>query len=399
MTSAGVHVSSVPTARAAPDPPSASGARPPLVVAWEVTRACPLACRHCRATAQPHRHPAELTHEEGRALVRDLAGGFPGAVLILTGGEPLTRVDTLELAAEATALGLRVALSVDVGWLLTPERCAAIRDAGVQRVSFSIHFPDAERSDLFASTPGFFDAALDGLANLRAAGVPFQLHTSVMRDNAGDLPRLYELAEELGADGWELFFLVPTGRGAGLAGQELDPLEQERVLRWLYDLQRRAPFPVKQICAPHFRRVETQTARERRERRPERISRRLTTMSRGCLSGNGFCFVSHVGEVCGCGFLPLSVGNVRDHGFSTLYREAPLFLAFRDPERLGGACGACEYRALCGGCRARAYAATGDPLAEEPDCAYEPTGTTRVPTGAPGANERPADRASRAAAR
>ena len=353
-------------------------ARPPLVVAWEVTRSCPLACRHCRATAQQLPHPAELTHEEGRALIADLAAGFPGAVLILTGGEPLTRPDTLALAREATARGLQVALSVDVGWLLTPERCAEIREAGVRRVSFSIHFPDAERSDRFASTPGFFEAARSGLANLRAAGVPFQLHTSVMRANAALLPRLYDLAREVGAAGWELFFLVPTGRAAGLAGEELDPLEQERVLHWLYDLQQTATFPVKQICAPHFRRVEAQIARERGERRSERVTTRLSVMSRGCLSGNGFCFVSHVGDVCGCGFLPLSVGNVRDCSFSGLYREAPLFMAFRDPSRLGGACGACEYRALCGGCRARAYAATGDPLAEEPDCAYDPDGGRRL---------------------
>lgn len=373
----------VSPARAAAETPAATGARPPLVVAWEVTRACPLACRHCRATAQHHAHPAELSHEEGRAFIADLAAGFPGAVLILTGGEPLTRPDTLELAAEAAASGLRVALSVDVGWLLTEETCAAIVAAGVQRVSFSIHFPDRERSDHFASMPGFFEAAHAGLANLRAAGVPFQLHTSVMRSNVSALPQLFELAVDLGAAGWELFFLVPTGRGAGLAGEELPPLEQERVLLWLYDLQRSAPFPVKQICAPHFRRVEAQTARARQERRPQRITRRLTTMSRGCLSGNGFCFVSHVGDVCGCGFLPLSVGNVRDHGFSGLYRDAPLFQAFRDPARLGGACGACEYRVLCGGCRARAYAATGDPLAEEPDCAHEPPGYRRLRPGGP----------------
>jgi AdoMet-dependent heme synthase len=135
---------------------------------------------------------------------------------------------------------------------------------------------------------------------------------------------------------------------------------------------------VKQICAPHFRRIEAQNARARGERRPERVTTRLTTMSRGCLAGQGFCFVSHVGDVCGCGFLPLSVGNVRDRGFSDLYETAPLFQAFRDPSRLGGDCGACEYRALCGGCRARAYAATGDPLAEEPDCAYEPAGLSRA---------------------
>jgi radical SAM protein with 4Fe4S-binding SPASM domain len=352
--------------------------RPPLVVAWELTRACPLACRHCRATAQSARHPAELTFEEGRTFMRDLATAHPGAVLILTGGEPLSRPDALELAAAGTELGLRMALSVDVGWLLTPETCRAIRDAGVMRVSFSLHFPDAERCDRFASTPGFRAAALEGLANLRAAGVPFQIHTTVMRANADVLGEMYRQVEALGAAGWELFFLVPTGRGRLLADEELSAPRQEQVLRWLYRLQRRSPFPVKQICAPHFRRVEAQSARARHERRPTRVTARLTTMSRGCLAGNGFAFVSHVGDVCGCGFLPLSVGNVRDRPFSELYAHAPLFEAFRDPSRLGGDCGVCEYRALCGGCRARAYAATGDPLAEEPDCAYEPAGALRA---------------------
>ena len=157
------------------------------------------------------------------------------------------------------------------------------------------------------------------------------------------------------------------------------------MLRWLYRLQRHSPFPVKQICAPHFRRIEVQSAKTRGERRPERVNARLTTLSRGCMSGNGFAFVSHVGDVCGCGFLPLSVGNVRDRPFSQLYHEAPLFLAFRDPSRLGGDCGACEFRAVCGGCRARAYAATGDPLAEEPSCAYAPSRTREIAlSGAPG---------------
>lgn len=349
-----------------------AGGPPPLVVAWETTRACPLACRHCRAAAQHHAHPSELTTAEGRALMDDLARGFPGAMIILTGGEPLTRPDTLELAAYGTALGLRVALSVDVGRLLTPQRCREIRAAGVLAVSFSLHFPDPARSDAFASTPGFHEGALEGLANLRAAGQHFQLHTTVMRSNAALLPRMHRLVGDLGAGAWELFFLVPTGRGRLLASEELSPQEQERVLRWLYRLQRHSPFPVKQICAPHFRRIEVLEARRRGERRPERLGLRLGTLSRGCLSGNGFCFVSHVGDVCGCGFLPLSVGNVRDRSFSAIYTEAPLFQAFRDPAMLGGDCGACTFAALCGGCRARAYAATGDPLAEEPDCAFAP---------------------------
>jgi radical SAM protein with 4Fe4S-binding SPASM domain len=346
--------------------------RPPLVVAWETTRACPLACRHCRATAQHVPHPAELTFDEGCALIDDLARTLPGSVLILTGGEPLTRPDTLALAEEGVRRGLQIALSVDVGWLLTPETCRAIRDAGIGAVSFSLHFPDEARSYAFSATSGFHAAALEGLANLRSVGQHVQLHTTVMRSNAALLPRMHRLAGELGVGAWELFFLVPTGRGRLLADEELPPFEQERVLRWLYRLQRSSTFPVKQICAPHFRRIEVQASRDRGERRSERVTRRLSTMSRGCLAGQGFCFVSHVGDVCGCGFLPLAVGNVRDRPLSELYADAPLFQAFRDPSRLGGNCGACEYRARCGGCRARAYAASGDPLAEEPDCAYLP---------------------------
>jgi len=347
--------------------------RPPLVLAWELTRACPLACRHCRAQARTERHPAELSTREGRRLLEDVAAAFPGAVVILTGGEPLTRPDVLELASFGSDCGLQMALSVDVGRLLTPEVCAAVREAGVRRVSFSLHFPDAERCNRFTSSPGFFDGALDGLAALGGAGVPFQIHTTVMRSNATFLQAMYELVGSLGAIAWELFFLVPTGRGRLLADEELPPSEYERVLRWLYRLQRHSQFPVKQTCAPHFRRIEVQSAVTRGERRPRRVTARLTTQSRGCMAGNGFAFVSHVGDVCGCGFLPLSVGNVRDRPFSELYREAPLFLAFRDPSRLGGDCGACEFRAVCGGCRARAYAATGDPLGEEPACAYAPS--------------------------
>lgn len=265
-------------------PPMPGNGRPPLVVTWEVTRACPLACRHCRAAAQHRPHPAELTHEEGLTLIDDLARAFPGAVLILTGGEPLTRPDTLALAEAGVRHGLQIALSVDVGWLLTPDTCRAIRGAGIAAVSFSVHFPDAVRADAFASTPGFHAAALEGLANLRAAGQHVQLHTTVMRSNAALLPRMHRLVGDLGAGAWELFFLVPTGRGRLLAEEELPPAEQERVLRWLYRLQRHSPFPVKQICAPHFRRIEAQSARMRGERRPERMTTRLSRIDQ-CADG------------------------------------------------------------------------------------------------------------------
>jgi len=312
--------------------------RPHLVVEWEVTRACPLACAHCRVETQRFAHPAQLTTAEGRTFIAGLARAYPGAALILPGGEPLTRSDTLELAAYGTFLGLHMSLAVDVGRLLTPETCRAIRVAGVDRVSCSLHFPDADSCDRFAQSPGLHEGALVGVANLRDAGVFFQLHTCVMRWNAALLPQLHDLAVSVGAGAWEVSFLASAGRGAFLGDEELPPFEQERVVHWLDRLQCDSPIPVEQTCA---------------------------TMSSSCSSGNGFCFVSHIGDVRGCGSLALSVGNVRDRSFGELYADSPLFRAFRDPSRRGD------------GCRARAYAATGNPLTDQPASAYVPLQAVR----------------------
>jgi radical SAM protein len=359
----------------------------PRVVAWEVTRACPLACIHCRAEAQHFADPRQLTTAEGRALLVDIAGMGGRTIVILTGGEPLTRPDVFELAELGTSLGLFMVMSPDDGRLLTPETIARLKAAGVRQLSFSLHYPDPAENDYFARTPGAFAAACQGLANLRAGGLPFQINTTVTRRNADRLPQMYELVRGFEPVSWDLFFLVPTGRARMMREDEMPPEQYERVLNWLLDLQRRSPFPVKQTCAPHFRRVERQRAKEvSADSRPTRAalgtavapfaaadySRRHSPTSRGCMSGNGFCFVSNTGEVQGCGYLPVSVGSVRERPFSEIYRESPVFNALRDPELLGGKCGACEFRQVCGGCRARAYAASGDYLAEEPYCVYSP---------------------------
>ncbi len=356
----------------------------PRVVAWEVTRACPLACIHCRAEAQHTADPRQLTTAEGRALLDDIAGMGGRTIVILTGGEPLTRPDVFELAEHGTTLGLYMTASPDDGRLLTSETVARLRGAGIQRISFSLHYPDPAENDYFARTPGAFAAAQQGLANLRAVGLPYQINTTVTRRNADRLPAMYELVKSLEPVAWDLFFLVPTGRARALADAEMPPEQYEATLNWLLDLQRTAPLPIKQTCAPHFRRIERQRAREV-ERQPAMAapgfrglltasdySRRHSSTSRGCMCGNGFAFVSHVGDVQGCGYLPVVAGNVRERPFGEIYATSAAFAELRDPALLGGKCGACEFRHVCGGCRARAYSDSGDYLAEEPYCTYEP---------------------------
>jgi radical SAM protein with 4Fe4S-binding SPASM domain len=326
-----------------------------------------------------------LTTEEGFALLTNIASLGGPTVVILTGGEPLTRPDLFELAEFGTGLGLHMVASPDDGRLLTSETVARLKAAGIQRISFSLHYPEPEESDRFSRTPGAFAAAMRGLANLRAANLPFQINTTVTRRNAERLPRMYDLVLSLEPVCWDLFFLIPTGRARMLEADEMPPEQYEQTLNWLYDLQARSPLTVKQTCAPHFRRVERQRAKAsggdaRRTLAasgpfaPSDYSRRHSSASRGCMSGNGFCFVSHTGEVHGCGYLPISAGNVRERPFGEIYRTSPLFADLRDAGKLSGKCGLCEYKQLCGGCRARAYAASGDYLGEEPYCVYQPHG-------------------------
>jgi len=354
----------------------------PRVVAWEVTRACPLACIHCRAEAQPAPDPHQLTTEEGFDLLASIAAMGGSTIVILTGGEPLTRPDIFDLARFGTEQGLRMVVSPDDGRLLTADTVARLREAGVQRVSFSLHYPTPEENDLFARTPGAFASALAGLANLHAGGLPFQINTTVTKRNVNELPRMLSLVSSLKPAAWDLFFLIPTGRAAQMGDGVMSADEYEESLHWLHDLRSRVEMPVKQTCAPQFRRIERQLAQPRGQTprlpsRPDSLvhseySRRHSPSSRGCMCGNGFCFVSHVGEVQGCGYLPLSAGNVRQKSFTEIYRTSPLFTDLRDVTKLGGKCGYCEYRHICGGCRARAYATSGDYLGEEPYCPHLP---------------------------
>lgn len=337
--------------------------REPLVVAWEVTRACGYRCRHCRADASPRPAPGQLDHAESIALIDDLAR-FERAILVLTGGDPMLRGDLEDLVGHAAGRGLRVALTPSATTRVTPERLGALRRAGVAQVAVSLDGPDAATHDAMRGVRGSFARTLRILRHARAAGFPLQVNTTL---TAGGLGRLDEMAQRVATIRpalWSVFFLVPTGRGA--RRDMLPAHAQERALRRLVRMRRRLATPVKVTAAPAVRRVEAQMAAEGLVPSPPPPV--------PVNDGRGFMFVSHDGRVAPSGFLPVAAGDVRTGSAVDVYRESPLFRALRDPARLRGRCGRCEWRDVCGGSRARAFALTGDPLAEEPTCAYRPRG-------------------------
>jgi len=342
-------------------------AQAPRLVAWEVTRACDLACLHCRAMAQPHADPRQLSTEEAFRLVEDIAAFGQPVILILTGGDPLKRPDIFAIAERASRAGLRVVMSPS-GTQVTPATVAELKRVGVQRISVSLDGSTAALHDSFRQVPGAFEQAAASLAYAREGGLPFQVNTTVTRHNRHDLADMLRLAIDLGAVTWDVFMLVPTGRGK--VQMEITPAEYEETLRFVYEASQSAPIQVKMTCAPHYKRIQVQERRRSAAKRTPPHS--AHGFSRGCMAGFGFCFVSHIGEVGGCGYLPLLAGNVRQTRLTEIYRESALFKSIRDANLLQGRCGICEYRALCGGCRARALAATGNYLDEEPFCTYQP---------------------------
>ena len=335
--------------------------RAPLRVYWELTRACDLACRHCRAAAVQRRHPEELTATESLRLLERLAAfGDPKPHVVLTGGDPLKRPDLWTLMVAARALGLGVSVAPSATPLLRGEEIRGFKQFGVEAISLSLDGATPERHDALRGVAGTFQRTLDAAHAARAADLPFQINTLVARETLGDLPAIYLLACRLGAARWSLFFLVPTGRGAVL--EAVTPDAAEQVMQWLVDLSVQGGAPIVTTTeAPHLRRVMLQ--------------RRWAGARRhgaGIRDGNGIMFISHRGDVHPSGFLPLSAGNVRTGDVVTIYRDAPLFRRLRQPELFSGRCGRCEFHAYCGGSRARAYAATRDPFAEDPLCAYTP---------------------------
>ncbi|KTG21073.1 TIGR04053 family radical SAM/SPASM domain-containing protein [Haloferax profundi] len=351
-----------------PDPSAIDTSRRPFVLIWEVTQACDLACDHCRADAHPARHPDELTTSEGKHLLDQAREFGPGQLVVLSGGDPLTRPDLVELIEYGTSRGLRMTLTPSGTSSLTPETVHRLSDAGVTRLAVSLDGATPDTHDTFRGESGSFEQTVRAARAARDAGLPVQINTTVCAQTVDELPALRDLVDELGAVLWSVFFLVPIGRGRVL--EPITPDRAETVMQWLSEVSDDAPFGVKTTEAPFYRRVAIQHRRDANETpTDDDIGRRL-----GITAGDGFAFVSHTGELYPSGFLPESAGTVRDGGLVERYRESELFQSLRDRDALRGKCGACEFRHVCGGSRSRAYAHTGDPLASDPLCAYVPDG-------------------------
>lgn len=352
----------------------------PFISIWETTQACDLACVHCRAQAQPNPLPGELTHAEGLALIEAVAQmGTP--LLIFSGGDPLKRADLTELIRHGKAQGLRIGTIPAATPRLTREAVSGLQAAGLDQMALSVDASTAERHDRFRGVAGAFQKTMDAVGWAHEVGLPLQINTVLSAYNLGELAQLVALVRRCGIVFWEVFFLVPTGRGHQVAALTAEQYEQ--VFAVLYDTAKTAGFIVKITEGQHYRRYAiqrrlreaagTQPMSSARMPGPPAQDRQGIGLARQTVNaGKGHLFISSTGEVYPSGFLPLSAGNIRATPLAELYRAAPLFQQLRNPALLKGRCGACEFRMVCGGSRARAYAMTGDYLAEDPCCAYRP---------------------------
>ncbi len=352
------------------------------MVAWEVTRSCNLACVHCRASAL--RGPYEGELETARCMrVLDEIATVGKPVIILTGGEPLLRPDICEIAAYGDRKGFRMVLATN-GTLVDQGVAGDLIRSGIRRVSISIDGPDAESHDLFRGVTGAFAGAMAGIEAMKRSGLEFQINTTITATNLARVREIHELVHRIGAAAHHIFLLVPTGRGKDLADQSISALAYEETLNWFYEEGLGCAIQLKATCAPQYHRISRQRGERgavpgaRAEARTvvthsmdtDRPS--LHAMTRGCLGGSAFCFISHRGQVQPCGYLELDCGRLSEKGFSEIWNESDIFLDLRDLSRYKGKCGQCEFIRVCGGCRARAYEATGDYLAEEPLCVHQP---------------------------
>jgi heme b synthase len=342
----------------------------PRLIAWEVTRSCNLNCKHCRAAARFGPYPNELTTDECFRFLDNVAT-FAKPIIILTGGEPMLRDDIWEIAKHGTELGLKMVMA-PCGFLVTEETARKMIASGIQRVSFSIDGATAESHDNFRRVPGAFASVMKAIENANKVGLEFQVNTTITKHNLDELPAILELVIGLGAKAHHPFLLVPTGRGAELKDQEISPEDYEKTLTWFYEMREKVPIQFKPTCAPHYYRIFRQKEREKGVKVTPK-THGLDAMSKGCMGGQSFAFVSNTGKVQICGFLDVECGDIRKEPFSTIWDTSKVFNQMRAWDDYKGRCGYCEYRSVCGGCRARAYAFTEDYLDEEPFCTYQPT--------------------------
>ena len=356
----------------------------PFIAIWEVTQACDLACVHCRASAQPERHPEELTTAEGKQLI-DQIGSWRVPVFVLTGGDPIKRPDLFELISYARSVGVRVSLTPSATPLLTREVVTRLKEAGLARLAVSMDGASAKTHDAFRGLSGSFARTLDAVRWANEVGLPVQINTTFSRRNIGEIDQIVSLMEKLRITLWSVFFLVPTGRGK--LNDLLSADEFEGVFERLHQLSKTATFDIKTTEAQHYRRFMLQRKVAEKRSGALRADNHVSTdeigrAPRGLNDGKGFVFISHKGEVFPSGFLPVSAGSIREKSLETIYCESPLFRDLRNTSRLEGKCGACEFKQICGGSRSRAYALTGNPFGEEPCCAYVPKGYAATPNEA-----------------
>jgi len=349
----------------------------PFTIAWEVTRACAYACVHCRADAFPKPDPNELNHEEALRLIDRLAE-FGPQISIFPGGDPMMRKDLFELIEYAAKKGLRCSLTPTATALATTERLQKAMDAGIRRVALSLDAPRPEIHDDFRKVQGSWQRTMNTLHQAQSIGLSVQVNTTVAKHNVEILDEMVPFIQEVNAVQWSVFFLVPTGRAQ--LDWMISPQQHEQVFNWLYDLSKNAPFDIKATAAPMYRRVAIQRRRAEQAAGSEvtfqgagfQYADGLDRPTRGVNDGNGFLFISHTGDIQPSGFLPITAGNARTHDVVDVYRNSQIFRDLRDPDKIKGRCGVCEYRDVCGGQRGRAYGVTGDYLETDPACVYVP---------------------------
>ncbi|GAB4581529.1 MAG: TIGR04053 family radical SAM/SPASM domain-containing protein [Anaerolineales bacterium] len=350
----------------------------PFTIAWEVTRACAFACKHCRADAQHARDPRELNTQEALGLIDRLAS-FGNPILIFTGGDPMMRRDLFELIGYAAQKGLRCSLTPTATALPTIERLQKAQEAGIRRIALSLDAPTPEVHDEFRQVKGSWERTMQILQNAKEVGLSVQVNTTVSSFNVDTLPNMVPFIQKVEAVQWSVFFLVPTGRAQ--AGWMISPEKHEAVFHWLYDLSQNAPFDIKATAAPMYRRVAIERKRAEAQNGDTPITFQgagfqyadgLHRPTKGVNDGNGFLFISHLGQIMPSGFLPVDCGNVREQDVVDVYRHHPVFKDLRNYEKLKGKCQICEYRDVCGGQRGRAFGLTGDYMESDPACFYEP---------------------------
>ncbi|MDT8861315.1 TIGR04053 family radical SAM/SPASM domain-containing protein [Alkalihalobacillus sp. MEB130] len=342
----------------------------PFIVIWEITRACALKCLHCRAEAQHLRDPRELTTEEGKELINQIYE-MDNPLLVFTGGDPLMREDLYELIEYAVQKGVRVSMTPSATPRVTKKAIEKVKAAGLSRWAFSLDGPTKEIHDHFRGTKGSFDLTMKAIRHLHELGMPIQINTVVSHYNVNELKDMAKLMEQLETVLWSVFFLVPTGRASNM--EPISPERHEEVLHWLAEVKETSSFDIKTTEAPHFRRVLLQRQSKKTKKAEGRKKHDILGRApKGVNDGNGFLFISHLGDVFPSGFLPIHCGNVREEPLAKIYREHPVFTQLREPDLFKGKCSVCEYRHICGGSRARAFAITGDYLQAEPYCIYVP---------------------------